>query len=43
LITKFKFLVCRMMQQSIHQSDPEYLDGKYWAEQGWLDSGRPWK
>ena len=43
LITKFKFLVCRMMQQYIHKSDPEYLDGKYWAEQGWLDSGRPWK
>lgn len=43
LITKFKFFACRMMQKSIHKSDPEYLDGKYWAEQGWLDSGRPWK
>ena len=36
LITKFKFFFCRMMQKSIHRSDPEYLDGKYWAEQGWL-------
>lgn len=43
LITKFKFFFCRMMQKSIHKSDPEYLDGKYWAEQGWLDSSRPWK
>lgn len=40
--TRFKFFFCRMMQNAIHKSDPEYLDGKYWAEQGWLDSGRPW-
>lgn len=43
LITKFKFFFCRMLQNSLHKSDPEYLDGKYWAKQGWLDSGRPWK
>lgn len=43
LVTKFKFSICRMMQKSIHKSDPEYLDGKYWAKQGWLGSGRPWK
>lgn len=43
LITKFKFFFCRMMQKSLHKSAPEYFDGKYWAEQGWLDSGRPWK
>ncbi len=43
LIVKFKFCVCRIVQKSIHKSDPEYLDGKYWAQQGWLDSGRPWK
>lgn len=42
LITKFKFFFCRMMQKSIHQSDPEYLDGKYWAQQGWLGKARPW-
>ena len=40
---EIQVFVCRMMQKSIHKSDPEYLDGKYWAEQGWLDSGRPWK
>lgn len=43
LITKIKFLFCRMMQQSLHKNNPEYLDGKYWAEQGWLDKARPWK
>ncbi len=42
-ITKFKFSVCRIMQKSLHESDPEYLDGKYWAQQGWLGSVRPWK
>ncbi len=43
LITKIKFFFCRMIQKSIHRSDPEHLDGKYWAEQGWLADSRPWK
>lgn len=43
LIVRFKFSFCRIMQKNIHKSAPEYLDGKYWAKQGWLDSGRPWK
>ncbi len=43
LITKLKFSFCRVLQKSLHKSDPEYLDGKYWAQQGWLGSGRPWK
>lgn len=43
LITKIKFFFCRMIQKSIHKSDPEHLDGKYWVEQGWLDGGKPWK
>lgn len=42
-ITRIKFLVCRMMQKSLHKNDPEYLDGKYWEEQGWLGKVRPWK
>lgn len=42
LITKIKFFFCRMMQKSLHKNDPEYLDGKYWAEQGWLGKIRPW-
>ncbi len=43
LITKIKFSFCRVMQKSLHKADPEYLDGKYWARQGWLGSARPWK
>ena len=43
LITKIKFFFCRMIQKSIHKSDPEHLDVKYWVEQGWLDGGKPWK
>ena len=42
-ITKVKFLFCRFMQKFLHKADAEYLDGKYWAEQGWLASVRPWK
>lgn len=42
-ITKTKFLICRMMQQSLHKNAPEYLDGKHWANQGWLGKTRPWK
>lgn len=43
LITKIKFNFCRVMQKSLHKSDPEYLDGKYWADNGWLGKSRPWK
>lgn len=43
LAVKIKFTACRRMQKSLHEHDPEYLDGKYWAQQGWLGKGRPWK
>ena len=36
MITRVKFFFCRMMQKSLHENDPAYLDGKYWFEQGWL-------
>lgn len=42
-ITKIKFLFCRMMQKSLQKDDPEYLDGAYWAEQGWIEKNRPWR
>lgn len=42
-ITKLKFLFCRMMQKSLHEKDPQYPDGRYWAEQGWLENSRPWR
>ena len=43
LLVKVKFSICRMMQKSLHKENPEYLDSKYWAEQGWLGCVRPWK
>lgn len=43
LIIKIKFIFCRVMQKSLHKANSEYLDGKYWAQQGWLDGIRPWK
>lgn len=43
LITIIKFHFCRMLQKSFHKNDPEYLDGKYWAEKGWLGKNRPWR
>lgn len=43
LITKFKFCICRSMQLKLYKNDPEYLDAKYWEEQGWLGKSRPWK
>lgn len=43
LITKTKFSFCRVMQKSLHKSDPEYFDSKYWAQQGWLGKARPWR
>lgn len=42
VITKIKFFFCRMMQSTLHKNDPAYLDGRYWAEQGWLEKKRPW-
>ena len=43
IITRMKFYFCRMMQKSLHKNDPEYLDGKYWFRQGWLEEARPWR
>ena len=42
-IIKIKFSFCCFMQKSLHKADPKYLDGEYWAQQGWLDGVRPWK
>ena len=25
------------------KKDPEYTDYKYWKEQGWIDTVRPWQ
>ena len=43
LSTKLKFYMVRMLQTSLGKDNPEYLDYKYWKEQGWIDKVRPWK
>lgn len=42
-ITRVKFYFCRMIQKSLHENDPAYLDGEYWSRKGWLGKVRPWK
>lgn len=42
-MTRIKFCCCRSLQKSLHKNDPGYLDGRHWAEQGWLGKNRPWK
>ena len=43
IMTRIKFVFCRMIQKSLHKNNSENLDGKYWAEQGWLGKARVWK
>lgn len=43
LVAKCKFFCCRAMQKAVQRSNPESLDARYWAQQGWLGKGRPWK
>lgn len=43
LLTKIKFFAVRMMQTQLGRRDPEYTDFKYWKENGWTGSARPWK
>ena len=39
--TKFLFSMMRMMQKAGMGSSE--TETKYWEEQGWLGSGRPWR
>lgn len=43
LTVKIKFTACRMIQKTLYKNNPEYLDAKYWHENGWLGKNRPWK
>lgn len=43
IVTKVTFYFCRMMQKSLYKENPEYLDAKYWSQQGWIEKSRPWK
>ena len=42
LTTKTKFTFCRAMQKKLHEADPDYVDGAWWADKGWLQTTRPW-
>ena len=41
--TKLKFFMVRMLQKNLGKQDPEYTDYKYWKNNGWTGSVRPWK
>ena len=43
IIAKAKFYAVRMLQTSLGKQDPDYTDFKYWKENGWIGSVRPWK
>lgn len=40
---KVKFNICRKIQKSIQAKNPDSVDYKYWEENGWLKTNRPWK
>ena len=42
-VTKMKFHAVRMLQKNLGKQDPEYTDYKYWKNNGWTGSARPWK
>jgi multimeric flavodoxin WrbA len=42
-ITKMKFRVVRSLQKKLGRQDPDYTDYKYWKDNGWIGSVRPWK
>ncbi|MBO4887201.1 MAG: flavodoxin family protein [Firmicutes bacterium] len=43
MITKMKFYAVRMLQKNLGKQDPEYTDYRYWKNNGWTGSARPWK
>ena len=43
ITAKAKFYIVRMMQTGLGKDNPEYTDFKYWKENGWIGSARPWK
>ena len=43
IVARCKFYAVRMMQTDLGKENPEYTDFKYWRDNGWLGSVRPWK
>lgn len=43
IVVRAKFYAVRMLQTSLGKQNPDYTDFKYWKENGWIGSERPWK
>ncbi|MCH5162202.1 MAG: flavodoxin family protein [Clostridiales bacterium] len=43
LMTKIKFMFCRLIQKKVRKSGAAGLDNEYWDNNGWLGKSRPWK
>ncbi|MCH5160113.1 MAG: flavodoxin family protein [Clostridiales bacterium] len=43
LITKIKFILCRLIQKRVRKNGDIGLDNEYWYNNGWLGKSRPWK
>ncbi|MDE6293467.1 MAG: flavin reductase, partial [Clostridiales bacterium] len=43
LITKIKFMLCRLIQKKVGKNGAAGLDYEYWQQNGWLGKSRPWK
>lgn len=43
LVTKIKFVICRMIQKRVYKNGVGGLDNEYWKNNGWLKKSRPWK
>ena len=43
LVTKIKFMLCRLIQKQVRKNDAVGLDNEYWYANGWLNKKRPWK
>lgn len=43
IVARAKFYAVRMLQTDLGKVNPEYTDFKYWRDNGWIGSARPWK
>lgn len=43
LITKIKFMFCRLIQKKVRKNGIIGPDNEYWYHNGWLGKRRPWK
>ena len=43
IVSRVKFYAVRILQTDLGKANPEYTDFKYWRDNGWIGSARPWK